>query len=134
MRALLISLLGYSRKNPNRGVGGGGGRSRTWNFQGYQRNSMWNLQGLIKNKVEFPRVTKKNNVEFPGVFVFGLEISKGSKHNFVEYQRLSCVLSGISRGKVKNEFQGGFQKSISSTAPVWIFSGIAHSNKQTNQV
>ena len=90
----------------------GGGGLRIWNLKGYQRN----------------------DVELPLISVFGLEISKGSKHNFVEYQELSCVLSGISRGKVKNKFQVGFQKSISLTPPVWTFSGIAHSNKQTNQV
>ena len=85
--------MGYSRKNPNRGL-------RIWNFQGYQRNSMWNFQGLIKNEVEFPRVIK-SNVEFPGVFVFGLGISKGSNTILWNIQGLSFVLSGISRGKVK---------------------------------
>ena len=66
-------------------------------------------QGLIKNEVEFPRVTKKNNVEFPGVFVFGLEISKGSNTILLSIQGLRIVLSGICRGKVKNEnFHGGW--------------------------
>ena len=42
-------------------------------------------------------------------------------------QGLNFILSGISRRKVKNEkFQGGFEKSISSIPPFWIFSGIAH--------
>ena len=101
----LLSALGYSRKNPNRGLWveymeyhrswffalefsrgatqlcriskgevllslefprvkwanglfqkktNNQGRSRKWNFQGYQRNSMWNFQGSIKIEVKFP--------------------------------------------------------------------------------
>ena len=70
-------------------------------------------------------VTKKN-VEFPGVFVFGLGISKGSNTISWNIQRLSFVLSGIPRGKVKKlKNPGGFEKTISSNLPIWIFSGIA---------
>ena len=52
-------------------------------------------------------------MEFPGVLVFGLGISKISNKDLQNFQGWSFALSGISRGKVKNEkFQGGFQKSI----------------------
>ena len=82
-------------------------------------------QGLIKNEVEFPRVTKKNNVEFPGVFVFGLEISKGSNTILWSIQGLRIVLSGICRGKVKNEnFHGGWglsKKYILNPPPPSLF-------------
>ena len=100
---------------------------RIWNFQGYQRKSMWNFQGLIKNEVEFLRVTKKNNVEFPGIFVFGLGFSKIPNTILWNIQGLSFVLSRISTGKaIKWKIPGfSFQKSISSTPPVWIFSGTA---------
>ena len=70
------------------------------------------FQGLIKSKVEFP-----------GVLVFGIEISKGCN---TILQGWSFDLSGIYRGKVnKRKIQGGFQGSMSSTPPVWFFSGIA---------
>ena len=97
--------MGYSKKKVQTGG------LRIWNFQGYQRNSLGNFQELIKNQVKFLRVTKKNRVEFPGVFVFGLGISKGSNTILWNIQELS----GIYRGKVKNEkFQGVYEKSISS--------------------
>ena len=57
---------------------------------------MWNFQGLIKNN---STVTKNKNVKFPRVFVFGLGISKGSNTILWNSQRLSFVLSGISRVK-----------------------------------
>ena len=100
--------------------------SRIWNFQGYQRNSMWNFQGLIKSKMEFPKGDQEKIMwKFQGS-VFGLGISKGSNTILWNIQGLSFVLSGISRGKVKNwKIPGGFQKSISSTLPVWIFPGTA---------
>ena len=80
------------------------GGLRIWNLQGW--NSMCNFQG-------WPR---KNSVEFPGVFVFGLGISKGTKHYFVEYPGLSFALSGISRGKVKKgKMLRDFRESVSST-------------------
>ena len=46
--------MGYSRKNPKRGV---------WEY-GISRGIkeiLWNFWGLIKNEVEFPRETKKNS-------------------------------------------------------------------------
>ena len=98
-----IILLGYSRKIPNGGL-------RICNFQSYQRNSMWNFQWFIKNEVEFPVWPRKNNVEFPGIFVFGLGISEGSNTILWNIQGLSFVLSGISRGKEKKIFSGGFSK------------------------
>ena len=80
------------------------GGLRIWDLQGW--NSMCNFQG-------WPR---KNSVEFPGVFVFGLGISKGTKHYFVEYPGLSFALSGISRGKVKKgKMLRDFRESVSST-------------------
>ena len=49
---LKLHRLGYSWKNPNKGV-------EDMNFQAYQRYSMQNFQGLIKHETEFPGVTKK---------------------------------------------------------------------------
>ena len=61
--------------------------------------------------MEFPRMAKKNNVEFPGVFLFGLAISKESHTTLWNIQGLNFVLSGISRGKVRNKkFEGVFKK------------------------
>ena len=66
-------------QKPNKGEGGGGGRLRIWNFQGYLRNGKWNFQVLIKNNVEFPRVIKKKSCGIsPGVLaVSDLKISEG---------------------------------------------------------
>ena len=65
-----------------------------------------------------------------GVFVFGLGISKGSNTILWNIQGLSFVLSGICRGKVKNEkFQRGrFQKSsyILNRPPCLGFLWVAH--------
>ena len=87
---------------------------RKTNCQGDQEKIMWDFQGFLFLALEFP--------------------SKGSKHNFVEYQGLSCVLSGISRGKVKNKkFQGGFQeKYILNPSCLDFFWNSPF--KQTNQV
>ena len=77
---------------------------------------MWNFQGLIKNKVEFPRVANKNNVEFPGVLVFGIGISSGSKTILWNIQGGTLFCLEFPDVKYSNEkFQGGFQKSMSST-------------------
>ena len=92
--ATYLEDIGLSQKKLKR-------RLRIWDFKGYQRNSMRNFQGLSKNEVEFPRVTKKNNVEFPGVVVFGLGISKESNTILWIIQGLNFLLSGISRGIVK---------------------------------
>ena len=66
-------------------------------------------------------------MEFPGVFVFGLGISKGSNAISWNILGLSLVLSGTSGVKFKKgKIPEVFQKSISSTPNVWIFSEIAH--------
>ena len=68
----------------------------------------WNFHG-------WPR---KNNVEFLGVLVFGPGISKGSNKNLWNFQEWSFVLSGISRGKVKNErLQEVFKNVCRRTPP-----------------
>ena len=106
-----------------------------WNFQGYWRNSKSNFQGLIKNNVEFQGWSRKNHVEFPGVLVLGLKISEGCCGCATQFCGVSSsaigwsfVLSGISRGKVRNlKIPGEVQKSVSSTPPpTHFFSGIAH--------
>ena len=58
--------MGYSRKNPNRGIEG-------MLFPGVLRNSIWNFQGLIKKTSGNPKI-KKNLCE-TGVSLFGLGIS-----------------------------------------------------------
>ena len=103
--------MGYSRKNPKRGV---------WEY-GISRGIkeiLWDFWGLIKNEVEFPRETKKNT-EF---FVFGLGISKRSNTNLWNIQGLSFVMSGISWGKkeIKNSrevFKKVYPQSFSSPTP-----------------
>ena len=50
--------MGYSRKNPNR-VGGGGGGVEDMEFPGVSKKNHLEFPGLIKNKMEFSRVTKK---------------------------------------------------------------------------
>ena len=87
--------MGYSRKNPNKGV-------EDMGFPGvYQRNSIWNFQELIKTKWNIQGWPRKSNMEFPRVFVFGLELSKArdlAQFYGISVQGLSFVLSGISRG------------------------------------
>ena len=65
-------------------------------------------------------------MKFPGVLALVHGISKGSDAILWNFQGLSFVLSGISRGKEKKrKIPGDSQKSMSSTRPVWFFSGIA---------
>ena len=112
--------MGYSRKNPNRGEVSGYGISR-----GIKEIACGISRGQLKMTWNFQGWPRKNNVEFPGVFVFGLGISKGSNTILWNIQGLSFVFSGIFRSIVNETFQGrGVEKSISSTPPVWIFSGI----------
>ena len=66
-------------------------------------------------------------MEFQWVLVFDLGISKGCHTILQNFCGWKLVFSGISEGKVTNLKipERGFQKSISSTPPVWIFSGIS---------
>ena len=84
---------------------------------------MWNFMRLVKNEMEFPRMTKKKQCGTSRVFVFGLGISKGSNTVLWNIQRLSFVLSGISRGKVKKmkNSGGGLKKVGISPSPLFGF-------------
>ena len=97
-----------------------------------------NANGMVES-MEFPGVLKK--LEFLGVFKKkSCAISMGSCFLILEFLRgvtqvcwisgrKKLVLSGISKIKVTNLKTPGFffQKSISSTSPVWIFFRIAPS-------
>ena len=83
---------------------------------------------LIWNEdMEFPGVSKKQHVKFPGEcvwnfqgFAFGLGISKGSNTILWNIaRRLSFVLSGISRGKVKK-----MKNSSPEFSKMWNFQGL----------
>ena len=66
----LSGSSGLFQKKSKRGV-------KTWNIQGFQRNTIWKVQASIKKGLEFSRVTKKINIEFPEITVFGIENSRG---------------------------------------------------------
>ena len=67
-------------------------------------------------------------MKFPGVLAFVLGISKGSDAILWNFQGLSFVLSGISRGKVKKlKNSRGIQIQVCSQFPTVFFSGIAQS-------
>ena len=105
--------MGYSRKNPNMGQG-----LSTWNFHS---------RGIEERAHENPRVQlKKTNVKFSCVLVFDFGIYKGWHTILQNFQGWQLVFSGISKGKVTNLKipEGGFRKGISTTQPVWSFSGI----------
>ena len=82
----------------------------------------------MKMDVEIPEVdcSRKSPVESPWVLVFDLGICKGCHTILQNFQGWKLVFSRISKGKVTNLKILSFQKSIFSTFPVWIFSGIAH--------
>ena len=89
------------------------GRLTTWNFQEHWKNRLWKFQGSFKKEVEFrERWSRKNHVNFLWVLD--------------NLQGWNLIFSGISRGKVTNLTIPGFffKKCISSTLPVWVFSGI----------
>ena len=87
------------------------GGLRTWNFQGYQRNSMWNFQGLTKNELEFPRVTKKIMWNFQGSLFLALEFPRDLTQ-FCGLSRVELCFAQNFRGyskKMKNS-KGVFKK------------------------
>ena len=65
-------------------------------------------------------------MKFSCVLVFDFGISKGWHTILQNFQGWQLVFSGISKGKVTNLKipEGGFRKGISTTQPVWSFSGI----------
>ena len=65
-------------------------------------------------------------MKFSWVLVIDLGISKGWHTILRNFQGWKLAFSRISKGKVTNLkiLEGGFQKSISTTQPVWSFSGI----------
>ena len=65
-------------------------------------------------------------MKFSWVLVIDLGISKGWHTILRNFQGWELAFSRISKGKVTNLkiLEGGFQKSISTTQPVWSFSGI----------
>ena len=65
-----VCKMGYSRKNPNRGL-------RIWNFQGYQRNSMRNFQGLIKKLSGISKGDQEKTIQsFQGSLFLALEFPR----------------------------------------------------------
>ena len=82
-QAILIITLGYSRKNPNRGV-------RTWNFQGYSTKSMWKFQGSIKKRIKRRGISRgvqeKLIWNFHGFWCFDLGVSKRCHKILQNYQ------------------------------------------------
>ena len=65
---------------------------------------------------------------FPGVLDLVLKISEGVIHNFVEFQGVKlCFLWSFQGWRENLKISEFFKKSMSSTPPVWFFSGIAHS-------
>ena len=91
----------------------GVGVLRIWNFQGYWRKSNCIFQRLIKNNVKFPGVTKQKSCgTYIRVFILGLKISDACNTYLWNFSEWSFVLSGISKGKVKNlKFDRVFQRS-----------------------
>ena len=75
----------YSRNNPSRGGEGGEGEDRTWNFQGYWRNTMWKFKGSIKKEVEFLGVLKKYSCGVPMGLGFWPYNFQGVLHKFAEF-------------------------------------------------
>ena len=65
-------------------------------------------------------------MKFSWVLVFDLGISKGWHTILQNFQGWNFAFSGISKGKVTNLKipEGEFQKSMSTTQPVWRFSVI----------
>ena len=87
---------------------------------GLEKKKCRNSRGQLKKKWKFQGYSRKTNGEFPWVLVldFGISKGKGVSHKFAEFPGVKAFFLKISRG--------AFQKSISSTPSVWIFSGIAH--------
>ena len=75
--------------------------------------------------MEFPGVFKKKSCGISMGLSFDLSRGAGSAQLC---RTLKLVFTGISEGKVTSlKISDGVEKSISSTAPVWVFSGIAQS-------
>ena len=72
----------------------------------YSRKKISNIGRGVED-IKFPGVSRKQHVQFPMVTKKKYGVSKG----LCFWPWSSIVLSGISRGKVKNEkFQEGFHK------------------------
>ena len=59
--------MGYSRKNPNRGI---------WSFRGIKETECGNFQGLFKNEVEFPGDQEEIMWNFQGSLFLALEFPR----------------------------------------------------------
>ena len=112
--------MGYTRKTNKRGF-------EDMEFSGgIEERKYGNSTGKLKKKQNFQRCSKvKTHVKFWWVLVFHLGISKRCHTILLNFQRRKLVFTGISKGIVTNlKFPGEVQKIISSTPPIWFFSGI----------
>ena len=94
---------------------------------GIEERKYGNSSGKLRKKQNFQRCSKvKTHVKFRWVLVFHRGISKRCHTILLNFQGRKLVFTGISKGIVTNlKFPGGVQKIISSTPPIWFFSGIA---------
>ena len=112
--------MGYSRKNPNRGI---------WSFRGIKEIECGNFQGLFKNEVEFPGDQEKIMWNFQGSLFLALEFPRNLTQFCgicIGWLSVFCLeFSGGVKQKMKNPREDSKTYILTPCALVWIFSGIA---------